>query len=493
MNEMTKMTLEETVSAAEAAYPDTRLFIAGEWREGGSRAALDVVNPATGNVIGQVAKATNSDLDAAVAAAARGFDLWKRCAPLDRATLMRRAAALIRERLDDIAETMTLENGKPLTQARIETSVVADTIDWFAGEAQRTYGLVLPARSPAVNQQAIRLPVGPVAAFTPWNFPLNQIARKVGPALAAGCSIIVKAPEECPASPAMFVQCFIDAGLPADVMGLVYGDPGQISEYMIPHPVIRKLSFTGSTRVGKMLAALAGAHMKRNTMELGGHAPAIVLGDADIDRAVTQLAGHKYRNAGQVCVSPTRFLVEDAVADEFTEKFTAASEALRVGNGLGDVDMGPLANDRRMSALDEMIKDATTRGASLATGGKPVGNAGWFLAPTVLVDVPTDAMIMNEEPFGPVAIINRMKSLDDIVTEANRLPYGLASYAYTGSIEAAQVLKNEVTVGMMSINHIGIGLPEVPFGGVGDSGYGQEGGPEAIACYMDTKFITQHQ
>ncbi|GAB4070743.1 NAD-dependent succinate-semialdehyde dehydrogenase [Ancylobacter sonchi] len=471
-------------------YPDTKLLIDGSWSESSAGKTIEVVNPATEAVIGQVAHASRDDLDRALSATARGFTIWSATPAFDRSKLMRRAANLLRERADKIATIMTLEQGKPIAESKAETLGAADTIDWFAEEARRTYGQVIPARDAGITQLALRTPVGPVAAFTPWNFPINQIVRKLSGALAAGCSIIVKAPEETPASPAELIRCFLDAGLPAGVVGLVYGNPAEISEYLIAHPTIRKISFTGSTPVGKHLAALAGAHMKRATMELGGHAPAIVMEDADLGLAIPQLVTQKLRNAGQVCVSPTRFLVQESVADTFIDGFVEAAGNVVVGDGSKPgVQMGPLANDRRIFALEAMIADAVDRGAKVALGGRRMGNKGYFFQPTVLTDVPTDAAIMNDEPFGPVAIINRYGSRDEIIAEANRLPFGLASYAYTRSAVHQEALKS-VRAGMMSVNHLGLGIPELPFGGIMDSGYGSEGGSEAIEAYLDTRLFT---
>jgi succinate-semialdehyde dehydrogenase/glutarate-semialdehyde dehydrogenase len=343
-----------------------------------------------------------------------------------------------------------------------------------------------------VLQQVLKEPVGPVAAFTPWNFPINQVVRKLSGAVATGCSIIVKAPEETPASPAELIRCFADAGVPAGVINLVYGVPAEISEYLIPHPVIRKMSFTGSTAVGKQLAALAGAHMKRVTMELGGHAPAIVFDDADVDTASKLLAGAKYRNAGQVCVSPTRMLVQERVYERFVEGFVQHTRAVKVGDGLAkDTTMGPTANPRRIDAMQTFIGDAVKHGAKVRAGGNRIGNKGNFFEPTVITDVPKDARVMNEEPFGPLAVITPFSTFDEVVSEANRLPYGLASYAYTRSAKTANAIAASVEAGMMSINHHGLALPEVPFGGVKDSGYGSEGGLEAIEGYLNTKFVTQ--
>ena len=474
------------------SYSDTQLLTNGVWRAASDGRTIAVRNPATEEVIGKVAHASRDDLDAALEAAERGFQTWKNISAYDRSKVMRKAAALLRERAEGIAVLMTLEQGKPLAQSRMETMGAADTIEWFAEEARRTYGQVIPARATNVLQITIKDPVGPVAAFTPWNFPINQVVRKLSAALCTGCSIIVKAPEETPASPAAMIACFVDAGVPAGVVNLVFGVPAEISEYLIPHPVIKKISFTGSTPIGKQLAGLAGLHMKRATMELGGHAPVMIFDDANMDQAISLMSMHKFRNAGQVCVSPTRFLVQDGVADQFIEGFKAVAEKLKIGNGMEDgIDMGPLANDRRIPAIEKMVEDAISKGAKLLTGGRRLGNKGWFYAPTLLADVPTDAAIMNEEPFGPVAVINRIKGVDEALTEANRLPYGLASYAFTTSSETAMRLRNEIRAGMLTVNHLGLALPEVPFGGIGDSGYGTEGGSEAVEAYLDTRFVTQ--
>lgn len=473
-------------------YNDVSLFIDGKWAPASAGRALVVLNPATSEPIGKVAHADRSDLDRALEAADRGFKTWRKVSAFDRSKIMRKAAELLRERADKIAPLLTMEQGKPLAQAKMETLAGADVIDWFAEEAKRAYGRVIPARAEGIYQLVIKEPVGPVAGFSPWNFPINQAVRKISGALAAGCSIIIKAPEETPASPAELVRCFADAGVPAGVVNLVYGIPAEISEYLIPHPVIRKITFTGSTAVGKHLAAMAGRHMKRATMELGGHSPAIVFEDVDVDKAARLLAAAKYRNAGQVCVSPTRFLVQEKVYNTFVEKFTKLAAATKVGDGLEQgTEMGPLANPRRVTAMEEMIADATKHGARVETGGKRIGNKGNFFEPTVLTNVPKRARIMNEEPFGPVALIAPFGTIDDAVEEANRLSYGLASYAYTRSAATAQAIAARVEAGNMAINHHGLALPEVPFGGVKDSGYGSEGGLEAIESYLVTKFVTQ--
>jgi len=481
-----------TQAAQKIAYPDVQLHIAGQWRAASSGETMDILNPATGEPIGSLAVAAIADLDEALEAADRGFATWRRIGAFDRYKIMRKAAELIRERAETIATIMVMEQGKPLAEAKGETLAAADTIDWFAEEARRAYGRIVPARSPDVMQLVIKEPVGPVAAFTPWNFPINQAVRKVSGALAAGCSVILKGPEDTPASCAALIRAFNDAGVPKDVLNLVYGNPAQISEYLIPHPVIRKISFTGSTAIGKQLAALAGAHMKRVTMELGGHAPSIVFKDANIEKALKVLSANKYRNAGQVCVAPTRFLVHESVFDRFVDEFVTISKNMQVGDGLDPkTNMGPLAHSRRIDAMEDFVADAESRGGELRTGGKRIGNRGYFFEPTVFTNMPLDSKIMNDEPFGPISTIQKFSDDEEAFVEANRLPYGLAAYAYTESGATAAALAERVESGMISINHHGIALPETPFGGVKDSGYGSEGGLEAIEAYLNTKFVTK--
>ena len=472
-------------------YPDTRLFIQGSWRDAAQGRWLDVLNPASGEPIGRVAHASTADLDAALQAAQKGFETWRDTPPIERSRIMHRAAALLRERADDIAGIMTREQGKPLAEARIEVMMACDIVDWFADEGLRVYGRLIPSRAnPAVRQMVLKSPVGPVAAFTPWNFPVNQVVRKLAAALASGCSMLVKAAEETPASPAELVRAFADAGLPAGVLGLVYGNPAEISNYLIAHPVIRKVTFTGSTAVGKQLAALAGQHMKRATMELGGHAPVIIAEDADLDLTLKVVSAAKFRNAGQVCISPTRFLVQRGIAEEFATRLAERAQALRVGDGLAETtQMGPLANPRRVGAMQQFTEDALERGARLLAGGQRIGESGNFWAPTVLAEVPLDARVFNEEPFGPLAAIRSYDSLDEAIAEANRLAYGLAGYAFTRSLQQAETLTRRVEVGMLWINMPATPWPEIPFGGLKDSGYGSEGGPEAIDAYMNVRSV----
>jgi len=470
----------------------TQLYINGNWTDSVSGATLPVVNPATGEAFGTFAHAEIADLDLALEAAQKGFSVWKKISAYDRSKTMRKAAELVRQRLDLIATTMTTEQGKPLIEAKGEIMLAADLIEWFAEEARRTYGRVIPPRAEGIYQLVIKEPVGPVAAFSPWNFPINQAVRKISAALAAGCSIILKGPEETPGSCAELVRAFADAGVAPGAVNLVYGVPAVISEYLIPHPVIRKISFTGSTAVGKQLAALAGLHMKRITMELGGHAPVVIFDDADLDVATKVLSANKYRNAGQVCVAPTRFLVQKKVYDAFVDKFITASKKVHVGNGLeATTTMGPLAHERRVTAMEGFISDAVGHGAEVQTGGGKLGDKGFFFAPTVLTGASKTSRVMNEEPFGPVSVMVPFTEFEEAVEEANRLPYGLAAYAYTKSARTANLIGSAIESGMVSINHHGLALPEVPFGGVKDSGYGSEGGSEAIEAYLNHKFISQ--
>ena len=472
-------------------YSDISLFIAGEWTSAKSGAVLPVRNPATGQVIGKVAHAGIDDLDRALAAAEIGLATWGATNVIERARVLHRAAALLRERAEVIATLMVLEQGKTLAEAKGEVERAAEASDWMAGEAQRIYGRTIPPRAANITQIVVKDPIGVVAAFTPWNFPVNQMVRKVAGALAAGCSIIVKGPEETPASCAELIRCYADAGAPAGVVNLVYGTPAEISGYLVPHPLVRKVSFTGSTAVGRQLAALAGQHMKVTTMELGGHAPVLVFEDADIEAAAVALVSNKFRNAGQSCINPTRFLVQRGVYQRFIDAFVAATAKIKVGDGLDpSTTMGPLANPRRVVAMEALVADALEAGATLLLGGHRLGERGDFFEPTVLVDVPITARAMNEEPFGPLALIRPFDDLEEAITEANRLPYGLSAYAFTRSSLTARTVAARVQSGMVSVNHFGLGIPETPFGGVRDSGYGFEGGSEAIEPYLQTRFIT---
>lgn len=472
-------------------YTDTQLLIGNQWRDGQGTRTLPVFNPATDLEIGRVACASTADLDTALSAARKGFEIWRATPAVERCAILHQAARLLRECMDQIAVLMTQEQGKPLAEARAEIQAAADTVDYFAEEGRRIHGRIVAPRTTGVYQQVLKEPVGVVAAFTPWNFPVSQATRKISAALATGCSIIVKAAEETPASPAALVRAFVDAGIPAGVIGLVYGNPSEISSYLIAHPVVQKITFTGSTAVGKQLAAMAGQHMKRATMELGGHAPVIVAEDADVALAVKASATAKFRNAGQVCISPTRFLVHNTLKAEFTAAMLAFTSKIKMGDGLvGGITMGPLANPRRLAAMKQVTENALATGARVESGGERIGSTGNFFAPTVLTDVPLDADVFNSEPFGPLVAIRGFDTLNEAVMEANRLPYGLSSYAFTRSLKSAHYISQHIEAGMLWINQPASPVPEMPFGGVKDSGYGSEGGPEALEAYLNTKAVS---
>lgn len=477
--------------ASAPAYAQPQMFIAGEWRPGATHEDIGIVNPATGVVLALLPQATTADLDDALAAADNAFKSWRKTSALDRSVILRKAADLLRQRQDHIATVLTLEQGKPLPEARQEVLMAADIFDWFAEEGRRAYGRIVPSRAPMdIRYSVLRVPVGPVAAFAPWNFPVVIPARKIAASLAAGCTCVIKPAEETPASCLELARALDDAGLPAGVLNVVTGVPSLISGHLLNSDVIRKLSFTGSTPVGKQLGAIAGGTIKRMTLELGGHAPVLVFEDADLDAAVMQMAAAKFRNAGQVCTSPTRFYVHANVHDAFVERFADIASTLRVGNGLdAGVQIGALANPRRLRAMGELIGDAVERGGRLVCGGASAG-PGNFWRPSIVAGVADEARIMNEEPFGPVAITRTFDSLDEALALANRLPAGLAAYAWTRSIRTARALEDGVEAGMLGINNAAINFVETPFGGVKQSGYGSEGGSEGLDGYLDTKLVS---
>jgi succinate-semialdehyde dehydrogenase/glutarate-semialdehyde dehydrogenase len=474
------------------AYETLNHYIDGQWVQPTSGKSQEVMNPAKNTPLATLGYAGRPDLDKAIKAAEKGFATWRKVSSFERSGILRKAANLVRERADDIARVLTMEQGKVLAEAKMEVISGADVIDWFAEEGRRAYGRIIPARADGVRNMIIQEPIGVTAGFAPWNFPVTQAVRKIAAALAAGCSIILKCPEETPGSPIGLVRCFHDAGVPAGVLNLVYGVPAEISEYLIPHPSVRKISFTGSVPVGKHLASLAGLHMKRATMELGGHSPVMIFDDVDTDQVATLTAGLKYRNAGQVCISPTRFFVHEKAYDKFVGKFIDLAKGIKVGDGLEpDSKMGALANPRRVNAMQSLIADVQEKGGKVATGGSRIGNQGNFFEPTVVTDVPKSARILSEEPFGPVAVMIRFKDTDDMIKEANSLPFGLASYAFTHDAKTATKLADHIEAGMLTINHQGLALPEMPFGGVKDSGYGHEGGAEGLQVYMVQKIVSQ--
>lgn len=489
---MNTATKPEQTAVEHATYEDLCLYIDGEFIKGGGRKEQDVLNPATGQPIAKLPHATREDLDRALAAAARAFETWKKSSPLERAKILRKVGELSRERAKDIGRNITLDMGKPIAEAIGEVMANSEHCDWHAEECRRIYGRVIPPRLPNVRQMVLREPIGVCAAFTPWNFPYNQAIRKIGAAVGAGCTIVIKGPEDSPSAVVAIARMFHEAGLPPGVLNVVWGVPAEVSDYLIKSPIVRKVSFTGSVPVGKQLAALAAAHMKRVTMELGGHSPVVVFDDADIDRAADMLVAFKFRNAGQVCVSPTRFYIQEKAYDRFVARFIEKTNGIKVGSGLEeDTRMGPLAHYRRLPAIQSFIDDAKKRGAKIEIGGTQLGEVGNFFAPTVLTNVPEDSLVMTSEPFGPVAPCVPFKDIDEVLRRANSLPYGLSSYVFTTNTKNALAMQNGIEAGMVNINHFGQALAETPFGGIKDSGIGSEGGTETFDGYLTTKFVTQ--
>jgi len=473
-------------------YPPLQLFIDGAWLGVDGRRSEPVLNPATGEVLGELPHATPADLDRALAAAERGFAQWRSLLPEQRGDILRRAAGLLRADGERVARVASLESGKPLAQSRIELTMATETLEWYAEEGRRAYGRVLAQRQRGSRFLVVKEPIGPVAAFAPWNFPQGNPARKLGAALGAGCSCVLKPAEDTPASALLMARALQEAGVPDGVVNVVFGVPAQVCPYLLRSKVIRKLSFTGSIPVGKELLKISAENMLRTTMELGGHAPVLVFEDADLERVLDLSVAAKYRNAGQVCVSPTRYYVHDSLYERFLASFVERTRRLQVGDPLDEQNhMGPLIHARRRSAVHALVEDAVAQGATLATGGEPIGGAGFFYQPTVLAQVPEDARIMNEEPFGPVALINPFSSYEEAIAKANRLPYGLAAFAFTDSSRRVKLLGEQLEAGMVGINSYAISVPESPFGGIKQSGHGSEEGLEGLEACLITKLISE--
>lgn len=467
---------------------DLQLFINGAWRSGEGRDERPVYNPATAGTIAGLPVATAADLDEALAAATRGWPVWRSKTADERAALMHKAAGIIRERVEHIATLMTLEQGKPIGEARGEVLSAAGLFDYFAEQGKRIEGRVLQ-RPLGQRAMVTKHPVGPVAGFSPWNFPVNLMVKKIAPALAAGCVVIAKAPEETPGCTSAIMRCIADAGIPGDVVQLVYGDPDQISRHLLASPVIRKVSFTGSTAVGKHLMKLAADGVKRITMELGGHAPVLVFDDCDLEATLDKVVWQKFRNAGQVCISPTRFYVQQGIYDAFVKGFAERTQKVKIGSGLdADTQMGPLANARRIPALEALVADAKAKGARVIAGGEATGD-GYFFQPTAIADVPIEADAMNNEPFGPMALIRPFATEDDALEQANRLPYGLASFAFTENGRRINRIVDSIESGMVGVNSFVISTLDMPFGGIKESGFGSESGPEGLDGYLVTKAV----
>lgn len=489
---MSSNTSTTTVLEAEdqLGYPDLHLLVNGERLTTAGRDSIPVLNPATSAVIGNLPVATEGDLSAAVEAAAFAFEKWRLMSAFDRSNILRGAASLMRARRERLARVLTLEQGKPLAESLSEVDGAANVFDWFAEEGRRAYGRIIPPRNRDVDLQVRRFPIGPCALFTPWNFPADLPSRKLAAALAAGCSVVIKPDEVTPAIALEIVAALHDAGLPPGVVNVVFGRPDVISQYLVSHPKIRKVSFTGSVPVGKHLGKLAAEHLKVITLELGGHSPVVVMDDVDIDRVTTLAAGAKFRNAGQICVSPNRFLVHERVYRQFANELARKAQGVQLGNGLNATTaMGPLAHARRLEAMESLVQDAVDCGATIAAGGTSVQGDGFFWKPTVILDVTTTSKVMNVEPFGPIAPVMPFSNLEEAIQEVNRLPFGLAAYAFTNNLRDARRLAGVCETGMLGINTFAIALPEAPFGGVKDSGHGIENGAEGLDSYLSTKFV----
>lgn len=473
-------------------YPSLALHIAGQWTTRASGGERYVINPADEAPLAVLPLAGPDDIAAAAQAAARGFRVWRAKSAHERYEILRRAAQLLRGRVDEIARVLTLEQGKPLSESTREVMLSADIIDFQAEEAKHLYGRTVSPRVPGILSHTVqRYPVGPVAAFTPWNFPVNLPARKLGSALAVGCSVVIKPAEETPGACMLLVQCFLDAGVTPDAINMICGDPAEVSSTLIAHPAIAKVSFTGSVAIGKQLGELAARGVKRYTAELGGHAPVIVCDDADFNFALKSSITAKYRNAGQVCASPIRFYVPRKRCAEWTEQFALAASRLRLGSGLdAQTQMGPLTHVRRMEEMEQFVADAVAKGARLHCGGKRAERPGYFFEPTVFSDAPANSRLMQLEPFGPIAVMQPYDSLDEAIAAANALPYGLGAYAFTRDLSIAHRLGEELEAGMVGINHFGVSQPEMPFGGCKESGLGQEMGAEGLLHYTEVKTIT---
>ena len=473
-------------------YEKLELLIDGKFRAGSDGTAEAVINPATEETLAEVPHATTADLDEALAAAKKGFETWRTTPALNRQKVIAKAADILEADIDNLARNLTMEMGKPLGEAKIELQVGIDILRWYGEEGKRAYGRIVPARAPGMRQMVTREPIGVATAFVAWNFPCVNVVRKIGGALGAGCSLIIKPSEETPATAVSIARAFQQAGLPDGVLNMVFGVPSDVSTHLLASPIVKKLSFTGSVPVGKHLQKLAADNLIRCTMELGGHSPVIVFDDADVDAAIKVIGTNKFRNAGQVCISPTRYYVQENVYSKFVDGFAEIANTMKVGNGLEEgVQMGPLVADRRIPVMEGWVNDARDHGATIKAGGERLGNKGYFWKPTVMADVPEDARIMNEEPFGPVAPVTPFKTMDDVVERANKLPFGLASYVFTTDGKKAMQMSEQINAGLVGVNHPGVSTPETPFGGVNESGYGSEGGIEGLEAFLRTKFVTE--
>ena len=473
-------------------YDEYGIFIDGEWRPSSDGNTFPVINPATEEILGQVPSISALDLDRCLESAQQGFRAWKSVPAWDRARVLRKASELIHGRTGEIACVMVAETGKPLVEARGETAAAADQFEWYAEETKRIYGQTIEGRSSDVRMSVIYQPVGVCAAFSAWNFPALLPARKIAAALAAGCSVICKPAGESPGVLMLIVQALKDAGIPAGAVSLVTGSSALIAEHLIGSPIVRKVSLTGSVPVGKKILRLCAEGIKKVSMELGGHGPAIIFKDADPTASANALATAKFRNCGQVCISPSRFFVHTAVKEEFVKAFVKYAASLTLGHGLDEnTTLGPLANERSLRNCAELTEDAVRCGAKLLIGGRRSDRfkKGYYFEPTVLDDVPDNARIMQDEPFAPVAPITGFEDFDDVMARANALPFGLAGYVFTNSLKTATMAAETLEVGMVGVNEVLLACAEAPFGGIKESGMGREGGSLGIFDYLVPKYI----
>lgn len=465
-------------------------FIGGAWVKADAGGTIDVVNPATGAVIGAIPDSGAAETERAVEAAQTAFETWRKTTAIERANLLMRLHDLIIAQIEELAQLLTEEQGKPLAEARGEVASGAAYVRWFAEQGRRVYGETIPSPVADRRLMVIKEPVGVVAAITPWNFPSSMIARKLGPALAAGCTIVIKPAELTPFSGLVWGRLCAEAGIPEGVVNIVTGDAAAIGKVMCEHPAVRKISFTGSTRVGKILLEQAAPGVKKVSMELGGNAPFIVFDDADMDRAIEGAMAAKYRNAGQTCVCTNRFYAQAGIYDTFVARLTEASAAMTVGDGTTDgVVQGPLVSEQALEKVRELVGDAVAKGGRVTTGGKPHALGGSFYEPTVIADATADMRFTREEIFGPVAPVYRFDDEAQAIAMANDTEYGLASFIYTRDLGRAFRMMEGVKYGLVGINEGVIATPEAPFGGVKESGLGKEGGHQGIADYLDEKYV----
>ena len=471
-------------------YEELGNFIDGEWVKDNKKGE-NVLNPANENVLAFLPHASEKDLEKSLESAERGFKIWSKTPVQERAAILHKTADLIEDRADKIASIITLEQGKPIKESQGELQRTVETFRWNAEYAIKNIDDRSVLRSNGLKQKVRVEPLGVSLGLTPWNFPAFLVARKLAPALAAGCSMILKASEETPGTAVALIRALSDAGLPKGVVNLAFGIPAEISKKFFASDIVRKVSFTGSVPVGKQLANLASSGLKRCTFELGGHSPAIVCEDSDLEIALSTLTSFKFRNSGQVCIAPSRFYVHRKHYDSFVNGFVESAQSQKLGDGFEEsTTMGPMANARRIDAMTNFIKNAVNSGAKLLTGGKRWGNVGYFWEPTILVDVPEESKIMKEEPFGPIAPIIPFDSLDEAIKKSNSLPYGLAAYVFTQSEESTEKLVESLEAGGIAINSAAPVPSDLPYGGFKDSGYGYEGGIEGVEAYLHKKLVS---